>query len=114
MQAAAANNESSAKRSKSGDENASEKDTTKAKAETKGNDKDGGEDNGKQNKDNSKPPEPPKDYIHVRARRGQATDAHSLAERVWIKIKFHPFFSSFFTVRSKQTDHVAGAQRENQ
>ncbi|EPS74590.1 hypothetical protein M569_00166, partial [Genlisea aurea] len=25
---------------------------------------------------------PPKDYIHVRARRGQATDAHSLAERV--------------------------------
>ncbi|KAG6423346.1 hypothetical protein SASPL_113740 [Salvia splendens] len=27
-------------------------------------------------------PEPPKDYIHVRARRGQATDAHSLAERV--------------------------------
>ncbi|KAD4385622.1 hypothetical protein E3N88_25791 [Mikania micrantha] len=25
--------------------------------------------------------EPPKDYIHVRARRGQATDRHSLAER---------------------------------
>ncbi|XVF18431.1 hypothetical protein REPUB_Repub11eG0021000 [Reevesia pubescens] len=32
--------------------------------------------------DCSKPPEPPKDYIHVRARRGQATDSHSLAERV--------------------------------
>lgn len=33
--------------------------------------------------DSSKPPEPPKtDYIHVRARRGQATDSHSLAERV--------------------------------
>ncbi|XWS48092.1 hypothetical protein CRYUN_Cryun13aG0043200 [Craigia yunnanensis] len=31
---------------------------------------------------NSKPDEPPKqDYIHVRARRGQATDSHSLAER---------------------------------
>ncbi|KAG5252237.1 basic helix-loop-helix family protein [Salix suchowensis] len=29
-----------------------------------------------------KAPEPPKDYIHVRARRGQATDSHSLAERV--------------------------------
>lgn len=29
-----------------------------------------------------KPSEPPKDYIHVRARRGQATDSHSLAERV--------------------------------
>lgn len=29
------------------------------------------------------PPETPKqDYIHVRARRGQATDSHSLAERV--------------------------------
>ncbi|KAF4367568.1 hypothetical protein F8388_009174 [Cannabis sativa] len=37
----------------------------------------------KQAKNNSpKPPEPPKDYIHVRARRGQATDSHSLAERV--------------------------------
>lgn len=31
----------------------------------------------------AKPAEPPKqDYIHVRARRGQATDSHSLAERV--------------------------------
>ncbi|GJU94088.1 transcription factor bHLH79 [Tanacetum coccineum] len=29
----------------------------------------------------SKQSEPPKDYIHVRARRGQATDSHSLAER---------------------------------
>jgi hypothetical protein len=27
-------------------------------------------------------PETFKDYIHVRARRGQATDSHSLAERV--------------------------------
>ncbi|KAF6138060.1 hypothetical protein GIB67_042965 [Kingdonia uniflora] len=26
--------------------------------------------------------EPPKDYVHVRARRGEATDNHSLAERV--------------------------------
>ncbi|KAL1162859.1 hypothetical protein V6Z11_A07G231300 [Gossypium hirsutum] len=31
---------------------------------------------------NTKPLEPPKDYIHVRARRGEATDSHSLAERV--------------------------------
>ncbi|WOL08044.1 hypothetical protein Cni_G16796 [Canna indica] len=31
---------------------------------------------------NPRPPEPQKqDYIHVRARRGQATDSHSLAER---------------------------------
>lgn len=33
------------------------------------------------NKPSEKPAEPPKDYIHVRARRGQATDSHSLAER---------------------------------
>ena len=33
-------------------------------------------------------PEPPKDYIHVRARRGQATDSHSLAERVRINDYF--------------------------
>ncbi|CAL9085911.1 unnamed protein product [Musa textilis] len=31
---------------------------------------------------NDKPSEPSKDYVHVRARRGQATDSHSLAERV--------------------------------
>lgn len=37
--------------------------------------------------ESSKPSEPPKDYIHVRARRGQATDSHSLAERV---IHFSP------------------------
>ncbi|XP_037491717.1 transcription factor BHLH089-like [Jatropha curcas] len=38
---------------------------------------------GKPVEQNTQPPEPPKqDYIHVRARRGQATDSHSLAERV--------------------------------
>ncbi|KAK7362104.1 hypothetical protein VNO77_04204 [Canavalia gladiata] len=38
---------------------------------------------GKPAEQNAQPPtEPPKqDYIHVRARRGQATDSHSLAER---------------------------------
>ncbi|XVE84950.1 hypothetical protein DITRI_Ditri17bG0052800 [Diplodiscus trichospermus] len=41
---------------------------------------------GKPMEQKSQPPEPPKqdykqDYIHVRARRGQATDSHSLAER---------------------------------
>lgn len=39
---------------------------------------------GKQSEQSVKPTEPPKqDYIHVRARRGQATDSHSLAERVF-------------------------------
>ncbi|XP_059316659.1 transcription factor BHLH089-like [Lycium ferocissimum] len=36
---------------------------------------------GKSTEQPAKPAEPPKDYIHVRARRGQATDSHSLAER---------------------------------
>lgn len=35
----------------------------------------------------AQPSEVPKqDYIHVRARRGQATDSHSLAERVSLLI----------------------------
>lgn len=38
---------------------------------------------GKQSKDSSHSEEAPKEnYIHVRARRGQATNSHSLAERV--------------------------------
>lgn len=32
--------------------------------------------------DGKKASEPPVDVIHVRARRGEATDSHSLAERV--------------------------------
>uniref|UniRef100_A0A0E0F5D7 BHLH domain-containing protein n=1 Tax=Oryza meridionalis TaxID=40149 RepID=A0A0E0F5D7_9ORYZ len=42
--------------------------------------------------------EPPKDYIHVRARRGQATDSHSLAERVnaaGVDAAIHNFFFLF-------------------
>ncbi|CAN6876601.1 unnamed protein product [Brassica oleracea] len=42
----------------------------------------GDEEEGNKGTNDTKPPEPPKDYIHVRARRGQATDSHSLAERV--------------------------------
>ncbi|KAG5588655.1 hypothetical protein H5410_049089 [Solanum commersonii] len=62
-------NESNAKRSKSEEnENKVTKEEEKAVLE--------------ENKDNQKATEPLKDYIHVRARRGQATDAHSLAERV--------------------------------
>lgn len=74
------NNGSSVKRSKSaGEDNVNEKDATKGKSEQNG----GAGGDGKSSKDNNaKLPEAPKDYIHVRARRGQATDAHSLAERV--------------------------------
>ncbi|PON33438.1 Basic helix-loop-helix transcription factor [Parasponia andersonii] len=74
--------ESNAKRTKKDGATGNEKDgATKTKAETEGG-KGSGEGNQKQTKESSKPPEPPKDYIHVRARRGQATDSHSLAERV--------------------------------
>lgn len=65
------NEETNAKRSK-----LDEKEDKKENAEQNV----GGESNNC-NKEASKP-EPPKDYIHVRARRGQATDSHSLAERV--------------------------------
>nr|GMC88094.1 transcription factor bHLH79 isoform X1 [Ipomoea batatas] len=41
----------------------------------------GEETSGKPAEQSAKSAEPPKDYIHVRARRGQATDSHSLAER---------------------------------
>lgn len=46
--------------------------------------KEGADEKQSENQDevNTKAPEPPKDFIHVRARRGQATDSHSLAERV--------------------------------
>ncbi|KAE9444961.1 hypothetical protein C3L33_23141, partial [Rhododendron williamsianum] len=37
---------------------------------------------GKRRRGNKKGEEKPKDVVHVRARRGQATDSHSLAERV--------------------------------
>ncbi|KAL0561724.1 hypothetical protein IC582_002165 [Cucumis melo] len=56
------------------------KENVKTEEDLKKNDENSAEE--KQAKANSKPPEAPKDYIHVRARRGQATDSHSLAERV--------------------------------
>ncbi|CAJ1949589.1 unnamed protein product [Sphenostylis stenocarpa] len=66
---------SNSKRTKPNEGEGNENEPMKAEEESKAVEE-------KQNKSNSKPPEPPKDYIHVRARRGQATDSHSLAERV--------------------------------
>ncbi|XVE72695.1 hypothetical protein DITRI_Ditri11bG0059500 [Diplodiscus trichospermus] len=79
------NEESNEKRFKSTESNGNENGSFKAEEDAKGNNGNAGDE--KQNKsdnnnNNTKPPEPPKDYIHVRARRGQATDSHSLAERV--------------------------------
>ncbi|MFS8002763.1 putative transcription factor bHLH family [Helianthus anomalus] len=59
---------SDAKRSKSGEER-------------NGVEKEKEEGNLKPTKENAKL-EPPRDYIYVRARKGQATDSHSLAEKV--------------------------------
>ncbi|RWW80435.1 hypothetical protein BHE74_00011223 [Ensete ventricosum] len=57
-------------------------DNVKPKLEQNDGARSNGNDEQKQRKEgNDKPCEPPKDYIHVRARRGQATDSHSLAER---------------------------------
>ncbi|WVZ08757.1 hypothetical protein V8G54_022103 [Vigna mungo] len=78
--AAEASENSNAKRSKANEGEGNENGQVKAEEESKGVTSNTNDD--KQNKTNSKPPEPPKDYIHVRARRGQATDSHSLAERV--------------------------------
>lgn len=48
-----------------------------------------------ENKDNANNPDPYKDYIHVRARRGQATDSHSIAERVLKPLKLISSFRFF-------------------
>ncbi|XP_019461324.1 PREDICTED: transcription factor bHLH62-like [Lupinus angustifolius] len=72
--------DSNAKRYKKNEGDGNENGALKEEEESKGDASNGGDE--KQKKGNSKSSEPPKDYIHVRARRGQATDSHSLAERV--------------------------------
>ena len=64
------------------------------------------------NKDNTKPPEPPKDYIHVRARRGQPADSHRLAERVLLpsENRFGFFFLSIFLFNFEMLMFVFGYQ----
>ncbi|KAG9154371.1 hypothetical protein Leryth_000822 [Lithospermum erythrorhizon] len=72
-----------AKRSKAKEENWKMQNGGKKEKETKsGNDTSGEDESENQEKGKQKTPEALKDYIHVRARRGQATDSHSLAERV--------------------------------
>ncbi|CAH2052902.1 unnamed protein product [Thlaspi arvense] len=72
-----------ASNSKISGENVGSKAGKRSKQDEAGSSKNGVEkcDSKGENKDDAKPPEPLKDYIHVRARRGQATDSHSLAER---------------------------------
>ncbi|XP_020689613.1 transcription factor bHLH49-like isoform X2 [Dendrobium catenatum] len=65
-----------AKKSRSAESTEIEKDSGMPKEEQNVDEKKQGKDDG------TKASEPFKDYIHVRARRGQATDSHSLAERV--------------------------------
>ncbi|KAG6509424.1 transcription factor bHLH78-like [Zingiber officinale] len=73
----------SSKRCRSTEKNGTETDAVKPKEEQNDGCSSNKTNGHKQGNDNSsKSGEPPKDYIHVRARRGQATDSHSLAERV--------------------------------
>ncbi|KAG5099164.1 hypothetical protein JHK82_044216 [Glycine max] len=80
LQAAEASEDSNAKRNKPNKGEGNENGQVKAEEESKGCNNSNANDE-KQSKSNSKLPEPPKDCIHVRARRGQATDSRSLAER---------------------------------
>lgn len=87
LQEADAEDDSGMKRVKQSDgDNGNEDGSAKTEEEAGGGSDEnaGGRDEKLQVKTEAKPPEPPKDYIHVRARRGQATDSHSLAERVRI------------------------------
>lgn len=59
--------------------------TTTTTATTNNNNRETSADTSKENSKVSEVQKP--DYIHVRARRGQATDSHSLAERVSRKLK---------------------------
>ncbi|CAN6682311.1 unnamed protein product [Malus baccata var. baccata] len=59
-----------------------EQDEKKAKTEENAAANLRGKQMGKQTKENSQSGDPKDSYIHVRARRGQATNSHSLAERV--------------------------------
>lgn len=77
-----ADHEKNAKRSKHMEVNVDEKSGGKNVESKDDANKAGNNEPKSPDKANQKPPEPPKDYIHVRARRGQATDSHSLAERV--------------------------------
>lgn len=61
---------------------------------------------GKSSKSKQADDEPPRDYVHVRARRGQATDSHSLAERV-ILLKLLLFFGHLeFNFRKTSVTHL--------
>lgn len=64
--------------------------TSGCKNETRESKTEAESDSGKPVEKITRPPDPPKqDYIHVRARRGQATDSHSLAERVIYFVLFN-------------------------
>ncbi|XP_059308551.1 transcription factor BHLH089-like [Lycium ferocissimum] len=78
-------NESAKGVSTSGNNALSESDSKRLKATGSNENRESGGDgegnSGKSADQPGKTAEPSKDYIHVRARRGQATDSHSLAER---------------------------------
>lgn len=70
-----------------------------------------GKQNGKQVKDNVEAPK--ENYIHVRARRGQATNSHSLAERVNISLPKCLNCQVFVCLEPTRVILLSGEKREN-
>lgn len=59
-----------------------------------------GDDEKKKNGEEMEKNEPPSGYIHVRARRGQATDSHSLAERVHILLLISHYYQFWYILQN--------------
>lgn len=113
LQDAEASEDQNAKRGKPNEDEGKEKNgSVKAEEDSKAGTSSAGDE--KQNLSSSKPPEPPKDYIHVRARRGQATDSHSLAERVRITSNDNDNKQTCARFRFWHCVFVIGSKGENQ
>ncbi|RZR85175.1 hypothetical protein BHM03_00012133, partial [Ensete ventricosum] len=57
--------------------------------------------------------EPPTGYIYVRAKRGQATDSHSLAERVILNIPLLSYASNSLSIHNSQVVGAHKSKRSN-
>ncbi|RZS00498.1 hypothetical protein BHM03_00030204 [Ensete ventricosum] len=68
---------------------------------------------GRRRKSNSKEAGKPKEVVHVRARRGQATDSHSLAERVSTYLSFFSFNETFGCELLLRLQLGCGSHRKN-
>lgn len=85
---------------------------------------------GRKRRNCEKEQEKPAEVVHVRAKRGQATDSHSLAERVYyliiqcsflieivLRIAIRVFYIENHEMKNpmlKRSFHISGEKRENQ